>query len=103
MTWGDLDVRPTDATIHVGAMQRFEVSQAACPSNDDCGPFIPTSWTVAIRSGMATIELSNIQRSVPGQYSIADFDLAGVVAGDATLEITGEDGFTTTLAVHVVP
>ena len=24
MTWGDLDVRPTDATIHVGAMQRFE-------------------------------------------------------------------------------
>jgi hypothetical protein len=108
-TWGAVSVSPASSSLHVGATQTYMVEQDVCfadRNGGDCGPSVPSNWTVAAVSGAAAIEVTNIRHTVQvqgGESVIAAFDVHGVAGGDAVLEITGEQGVTTMLAVTILP
>jgi hypothetical protein len=108
-TWGAVSVSPASSSLHVGSAQTYMVGQEVCFSDQhggDCGPSIPYNWTVAVTSGAAAIEVTNIRHTMQvqgGESDIAAFDVHGVAGGDSVLEITGEQGVTTMLAVTILP
>ncbi len=98
-SYGALSIDPPDGPpLGVGLVQQFTVMQVFCEGGVDgsCDPTNPPQISVSISSGDA-IQIIDVGSDV------GTFDVAGLAAGSATVEITGGDGVSFQHTIDVAP
>ena len=98
-SYGALSIEPSGGPpIGVGLTQRYVVDQVLCESgpDGDCGNSVYPASLDASATDPAIVRVANAH---PFDGSNAGFDLVGLLAGNTSVEVTGNDGITITMAV----